>query len=123
MVFALIAMLFHSRGEHLLCFFDLHPDLRQVGQLHGRAILIDQGFQIQPVKMKIAVLYIEPFLWKIESLFHQVGVRVVHVLVQVADSREFKWSVKWFTRNTENECKSNRLISFSNKKNRARSFS
>jgi hypothetical protein len=39
--------------------------------------------------MQIAVLYVEPFLGKVKGLVHQVGVRVVHVLVHVADSGEF----------------------------------
>jgi hypothetical protein len=88
-VFALVFMLFNSIGKHLFCLFDLHADLGQVSKLHGRAILGNERFQIEPVKMKVTVFYIEPFLGKVKGLFHQVGVRVVHVLVQVADSREF----------------------------------
>ena len=88
-VFACVAVLFDGIGKHLFCLFDLHADLGQVSQLHGGAVLGNERFQIEPVKMKITVFYIEPFLGKVKGLFNQVGVRVVHVLVQVADSREF----------------------------------
>ena len=88
-VLALILMLFDSIGEHLFCLLYLHADLGQVSELHGRAMLGNKRFQIEPVKMQIAVFYIEPFLGKIKGLIHQVGVRVVHERVQVADGREF----------------------------------
>jgi hypothetical protein len=82
-------MLFDSIGEHLFCLFDLHADLGQVGELHRRAILGNERFQVKPVIVQTAVFYIEPFLGKIKGLVHQVGVRVVHERVQVADGREF----------------------------------
>ena len=88
-VFALVLMLFDSIGEHLFCLFDLHADLGQVSELHGGAVLVDERFQVEPVKLQIIVFYIEPFLGKVKGLVHQVGVRVIHELVQVADGSEF----------------------------------
>ena len=73
-VFAFVFMFFESIGKHLLCLIDLHPDFRKIGKLQRRAILINQGFKIKSVKMKIAVFHFKIFLGKIESLLHQVGV-------------------------------------------------
>ena len=88
-VFALVFMLFNSIGKHLFCLFDLHADLGQVGELHGCAVLGNERLQVEPIIMQITVFYVEPFLGKIKGLVHQVGVRVIHELVQVADGREF----------------------------------
>jgi hypothetical protein len=74
-------MFFHGGGKHLLCLVDLHPDLRQVRQLQRSAVLVDQRFQIEPVKLKIIVTDVETFLREIEGLFHQVGVGVI-LLIQ-----------------------------------------
>jgi hypothetical protein len=82
-------MLFDGIGEHLFCLLYLHPDLGKIGKFHGRAVLVDERFQVEPVKLQIIVFYIEPFLGKIKGLVHQVGVRVIHELVQVADGSEF----------------------------------
>jgi hypothetical protein len=89
-VFALVAVPFHGVGEHLLGLLYLHADLGQVRQFHGRTVLLNQGFQIKPVEIKATIFDIETFLWEIESLFHQVGVRVVHELVRVTDGNKFK---------------------------------
>ncbi len=77
-IFPFIAMLFDGGGEHLLGLVDLHADLGQIGQFHRRAILVDQCFNIEPVKLKIIVFYFKTFLGKIEGLLYQVGVRIVH---------------------------------------------
>ena len=77
-VFALIAMLLDRRGKHLFRFVDLHVDLRQVGELHRRTILVDQRFYIEAIKLKIVVLYFETLLREVKGLRHQVGVRIVH---------------------------------------------
>jgi hypothetical protein len=82
-------MLFDSIGKHLFCLFYLHTDLGQIGKFHGRAVFSYKRFQVEPIKVQIIVFYIEPFLGKIKSLVHQVGVRVVHELIRVADGCEF----------------------------------
>jgi len=66
-----------SLAEHLFRFLDLHPDLGQVTQLQGCSVFGDDGFQVQPVKIQVAIIYLEAFLGKIKSLFNevQVGVR------------------------------------------------
>jgi len=81
-IFALIAMLFHRGSKHFLCLVDLHPDLRQIRQLQRSAVLVDQRFEIEPVKLKITVIDIETFLREVEGLFHQIGVGVV-LLIQL----------------------------------------
>jgi hypothetical protein len=80
-------VLFNGIGKHLLSFLDLHADFGQVRQFHGRSVLVDQGFQIEPIEMQASVLNIETFLGEIESLFHQVGVRVIHELIRIADGK------------------------------------
>jgi len=80
-IFALISMLFHCGSKHLLCFVDLHPDLRQIRQLQRRTVFVDQRFEIDPIELKIAVVDFETLLGEIEGLFHQIGVGVV-LLIQ-----------------------------------------
>lgn len=66
-----------SLGKHVLRLIDLHTYLGQVGQFHGRAIFVDQGFQVETVEMEVSVLYFKTFLGKIKCLLYQVGVSVV----------------------------------------------
>jgi hypothetical protein len=78
MVLAFIMMLLDRGRKHLFRLIDLHADLGQVGQLHRRAVLVDQGFEIDAVELKVVLLDIEPFLWEVKGLRHQVGVRIIH---------------------------------------------
>jgi hypothetical protein len=80
-VFAFIFVLFDGIGKHPLGFVDLHPDFWKIGQLHRRTILVDQAFDIKPVKEQVVVLYHKIFLRKVEGLVHQVGVTVIHQLI------------------------------------------
>ena len=73
-----VMMALDGVGKHLLGFLYLHPDLGQIGQLHRRAVLVDQRFQVQAVELKVSIFDLKSFLRKIEGLRHQVGVRVVH---------------------------------------------
>jgi hypothetical protein len=65
-------------GKHLPRFFDLHTDFWQVGELHRRAIFIDQGFQVNTVVLEVIILYIKSFLGKIKGLIYQITVGIVH---------------------------------------------
>ena len=76
-IFPLVLVTFDGIGEQLFRFVDLHPDLWQIGQLHGGAIFIDQCFQVDAVKIKIVVFYGKSVLRKVEGLSHQVGVRII----------------------------------------------
>ena len=76
-VFAFVPVFLKSCIKHLLRLFDLHPDLRQIGQLHGRTVFINQGFQVKIVKLEVTVLQMKIFLRKVEGLMNQVGVRLV----------------------------------------------
>ena len=76
-------MLFNGGGKHLLGLVDLIADLGQIRQLQRSAVLVDQGFQIDAIKLKIVVFDFETFLREIKGLRHQVGVCVILRLVQV----------------------------------------
>jgi hypothetical protein len=82
-IFAFVVMLFDGGSEHLLGLIDLAPDLGQIRQLHRSAVLVDQGFQIDSIELKIVVFDFETFLREIKGLRHQVGVCVILRLVQV----------------------------------------
>jgi hypothetical protein len=79
-VFAFVFVLFKSIGKHLPGLVNLHPDLGKVGQLHWGAILIDQGFNINAVELKITIPNIKAFLGKIKRLFYEVAICVVHLI-------------------------------------------
>jgi hypothetical protein len=51
-VFAFVFMLLESSIKHLLRLFDLHTDLRQIGQLHRRAVFIYQSFYIKSIEFE-----------------------------------------------------------------------
>jgi hypothetical protein len=78
-VFSFILMPFERVGKHCFCLSDLHPDLRQVGKLHRRTVLIDQRFDVEIIILQISVFYIKIFLWKIEGLIYEVAIRIIHL--------------------------------------------
>ena len=82
-IFPLVAVPFDGIRKHFLGLVDLHPDFGEITELEGSPILIDEVFQVNTVKLEIIIAYIKTFLRKIEGLFHQVGVRIIHGLVQV----------------------------------------
>ena len=82
-VFAFILMFFKSAGKHRLGFLYLHTDLRQVGQLQGGSILINQCFYVDAVILKIFIFNLKAVLRKVERLLYEILVRVCHLGVVV----------------------------------------
>ncbi|MFM7728806.1 MAG: hypothetical protein ACKO7B_19055, partial [Flavobacteriales bacterium] len=77
-VTAFVVRFRNSDIENPLSFFDLRADLGQVGDLQWRAILLDDFHQVDAVEMELIINHLEAFLWKVEGLFNQVAVRVLH---------------------------------------------
>jgi hypothetical protein len=76
-IFPFITVTLDCICKHLFGLSNLHPDLGKIGQLHGRAMLVNQALEIDSVKLKIIVTDLKTFLRKIEGLFHQVGIGIV----------------------------------------------
>ncbi len=80
-------MLLNGIVKHFLSLGYLFPDLWQIRQLERRAIFVDQSLDIQAVKLQVIILYGETFLRKIEGLFYEVGISIVHLLMRRSKSQ------------------------------------
>ena len=78
-VHPLVVDLGHRHVEHALGPVDLLGDLRQVGDLERRAVLLDELHQRNVVELQLPLLHRELVLGKIEGLFDQIDVLVFHV--------------------------------------------
>ena len=79
-IFAFIFVLFKSIGKHFFCFVYLHSNLWEIGKLKRGSILINKPLYINSIILKILVFHLKIFLGELESLAHQVGVAIVHLL-------------------------------------------
>ena len=77
---ALVVDLRHGHVEHALGTCDLRGDLRQVGDLQRRAVLLDDLHERNVVQIQLVVLDRKFVLREIERLFDQVFVLVFHAL-------------------------------------------
>jgi hypothetical protein len=79
-VSALVVDLRHGHVEHALSTCDLRGDLRQVGDLQRRTVLLDDLHERNVVQIQLVVLDRKFVLREIERLFDQVFVLVFHAL-------------------------------------------
>jgi hypothetical protein len=70
-------VLFDRGRKHLLRFVDLVTDLGQIRQLQRRAVFVDQGFNIDPIELKIVVFDFETILREVKGLRDEVAVRII----------------------------------------------
>ncbi len=68
----------HRHVEHAFGTVDLLRNLRQVGDLERRAVLLDELHQRNVVELQLPLLHRELVLGKIEGLFDQIDVLVFH---------------------------------------------
>ena len=74
-------MLLDGIVEHLFSLGNLLTNLRQIGELEGRTVFVYQFLNVKSVKKKIVFLYCEVLLGKIEGLLDEIGVCIIHLLI------------------------------------------
>ena len=81
-IFAGVFKLFKGLAEAGFGFLYLAAYLRQVCQLQGSAIFVNNALQGYIVEKKLVVFYIETLLREIEGLVNEVAIGVVHLSVK-----------------------------------------